>query len=144
MRAAIALVLPLAVLACSGPQTSETGNDAGASGGAPDGVSFSRDIVPIMMTNCATCHMTGTEQGSISLVPDKAYAQLVNAPSTEVPALKRVVPRMPEQSYLLMKLNGTHLEHGGTGERMPFGAPPLSAEDTGRIEQWIRNGAPNN
>lgn len=106
-------------------------------------VSFSRDLVPVLRTQCATCHMTGQEAGQMALHPGAAYASLVNVKSPVV-GLVRVVPGKPEQSYLLMKLNGTHLDHGGTGTRMPFGVPPLPQKVVDQFAAWIKAGAKNN
>lgn len=104
-------------------------------------VVFARDIAPILATNCATCHQVGTEAGRMSLVPRRAIASLVNVPAVSAPALKRVVPGKPDQSYLIRKLEGTHVKAGGTGARMPFGAAPLSAERIALFRRWIAQGA---
>ena len=66
---------------------------------------------------------------------------VVNVPAAEAPKLVRVVPGKPDDSYLVMKLEGTHIEQGGNGAQMPFGAPPLPREDIARIRQWIAEGA---
>ena len=42
------------------------------------------------------------------------------------------------------KLDGTHLDAGGQGVQMPFGAPPLEPEVRERIRAWIAAGALNN
>ena len=89
-----------------------------------DEVSFDRDIVPVLSARCANCHMTGTEPGGLALTPDDAYASLVGVKSPEA-GLVRVSRGDPERSYLLMKLQGTQLDHGGRGARMPLGAPSL-------------------
>ena len=90
---------------------------------AQEPVSFARDIAPILKTQCATCHLTGQEAGGMALHPRKAYSSLVNVAAQES-ALLRVKPGAPEQSYLMLKLDGTHLDAGGQGARMPFGMPP--------------------
>lgn len=112
------------------------GSDAG-------GVSFKADIAPVLASECAACHMMGTEPGEISLIPAKAYASLVDADSVEAD-FKRVKPGAPDESYLVMKLAGTHVENGGMGEQMPFGGAPLSDDTQARIRLWIAQGAPNN
>lgn len=104
-------------------------------------VSYQDDIVPLLESNCATCHLTGEEAGGMSLVGDSAIAFLVNKPSQEAPALVRVVPGNPDASYIVMKLEGTHITHGGSGAQMPFGAPPLSPGQIAKIRQWIAMGA---
>ena len=40
-----------------------------------------------------------------------------------------------------MKLEGTHIEHGGNGAKMPFGAQPLTKEEIAKIRHWIADGA---
>lgn len=108
-----------------------------------DAVSFERDIVPVLRDNCASCHLTGQEPGGMKLHPRGAYASLVDVPSAESP-LARVKPGKPGESYLMHKLDGTHLDVGGQGERMPFGFPPLADEVRTRIRAWIAAGARKN
>lgn len=108
------------------------------------GPSFSKDLVPILKTQCAICHLTGQEQGNLALPPAKAYASLVNVKSTEAPPLTRVTPGQPDKSYLIAKLEGTQIKAGGKGARMPFAAPPLSADKIKLFRDWIAAGAANN
>lgn len=119
---------------------------AGAGAAAPavsPSVSFSSDIVPVLRGNCATCHLTGQEAGQMKLHPGGAYASLVKVASVESP-LQRVAPGAPDKSYLMHKLDGTHLDAGGSGERMPFGQPPLDDATRELLRRWIAAGAPNN
>ena len=53
------------------------------------GVSFSRDLVPVLRTNCATCHLTGSEAGNLALHPGAAYKNLVGVQSIESKWLRR-------------------------------------------------------
>ena len=106
-------------------------------------VSFSKDIAPVMRRKCATCHLTGTEAGGMALHPRAAWKSIVGKPSGESPFFI-VAPGEPEKSYLLMKLEGSHIENGGTGARMPFAAPPLNAGIIQTIRDWISAGAPDN
>ncbi len=115
-----------------------------ASGGDKPRVSFERDIAPLLATKCATCHLTGQESGRLALHPDAAYASLVNVDATEAKGLKRVLPFRPAKSYMMMKLEGSHLDHGGIGTRMPQGGEPLPAEELGLIRRWIQQGAQKN
>lgn len=109
---------------------------------AAPAVQFKRDIVPVLRSRCAACHVTGKEPGKIALHPAAAYANLVNVPATES-KFARVKPGKPDESYLMMKLDGTHLDHGGTGARMPFGQAPLDAATRARFRAWIAAGAKN-
>lgn len=106
-------------------------------------VSFKRDIVPLLRRTCATCHITGTEPGNMALHPGAAYRTLVGVPSVQTDLL-RVKPGAPAESYLLLKLEGTHLDAGGTGQRMPFGLAPLDASQIDKIRAWIAAGAADN
>jgi hypothetical protein len=109
----------------------------------PKGVSFSSDIVPILKSRCAACHLTGTEAGKLSLAPKTAYSNLVNVQSNESEWL-RVKPGSPDDSYLVMKLEGHQLDRGGKGAQMPFGADPLDNDTLAMIRSWIAAGAQNN
>jgi hypothetical protein len=102
---------------------------------------FEGEIAPMLATSCAICHLTGAEAGNMSLVPGKAIATLVGVKAVGAPTLTRVVPGKPDESYVIMKLEGTHIEKGGVGARMPFGAPPLSPEKIAKLRQWISQGA---
>lgn len=110
---------------------------------AADAVSFERDVVPVLRDNCASCHLTGQEPGGMKLHPGGAYASLVSVASVES-RLARVKPGKPEESYLMHKLDGTHLDVEGQGERMPFGFPPLPDEIRARVRAWIAAGARKN
>lgn len=61
----------------------------------------------------------------------------VNVDSSEAPALKRIKPGSREDSYLYLKLEGTHASKGGSGDRMPKGGPYLSASDIDKIGAYI-------
>jgi hypothetical protein len=137
MRAMVAVMLALSLAACS----QEADQPANPPEVATATSFFRSDIAPLLASRCATCHLTGQEAGNMSLIPDKAIATLVGVKSVEAPSLTRVVPGKPDDSYLVMKLAGTHIEHGGTGAQMPFGALPLSKEEIAKVRQWISEGA---
>ncbi|SIR58921.1 hypothetical protein SAMN05421829_12213 [Aromatoleum tolulyticum] len=116
---------------------------AGATAAHAQQVSFARDIVPVLRTRCATCHLTGDEPGGMKLYPAAAYRSIVKVRSKGSP-LQLVVPGDPAGSYLLHKIEGTHLDSGGNGVRMPFAQPPLEDETRDRIRAWIADGAKDN
>ena len=66
-----------------------------------------------------------------------SYDLLVNRASNEVPALLRVAPNDPDNSYLVQKLEGT----ASVGGQMPLGAQPLAQSTIDVIRQWITDGA---
>lgn len=126
-----------ALAACSGsPEGGETSPQPTAEKSL-----YQAEIAPLFAANCATCHLTGQEAGNMALIPAKAIESLVGVPSVEAPGLVQVVPGDPDASYLVMKLEGTHVANGGTGAQMPFGAPPLPRESITKIRQWIAEGA---
>lgn len=108
-----------------------------------DAVSFNRDVVPLLKARCAACHLTGDEPGKMQLHPQAAYRTLVNSPSIGSSML-RVEPGSPDTSYLIRKLEGTHLAAGGSGARMPLDAAALDPTDIARIREWISAGALDN
>jgi cytochrome c553 len=109
----------------------------------PAAVSFQRDIAPLLKVRCAACHLTGEEAGGMALHPRAAYRTLVGVKSAGSPLL-RVQPGAPDASYLLRKLEGTQVEAGGGGMRMPMDGEALSAAEIQTIRAWIAAGAPDN
>lgn len=110
---------------------------------AGEPVRFQADIAPVLKTRCAVCHLTGSEAGKLALHPKAARASLVGRKSGESSFLL-VAPGKPDVSYLLMKLEGTHVARGGKGARMPFGQTPLDAATIAKMRAWIVAGAPDN
>jgi len=95
---------------------------------------------------CSGCHNgsnppTGALPESQNLTAGNSFASVVNVPSIEVPALLRVKPNDPANSYLIQKLEGTA---GIQGSRMPLGGPFLDQATIDLIKAWIASGAPNN
>ena len=71
----------------------------------------------------------------------ESYAGMVNVVSTQLSGVKLVVPADPEESYLISKLEGTHIALGGSGDRMPQYSAQLSPGEIQRIKDWIADGA---
>jgi hypothetical protein len=88
---------------------------------------------------CTGCHAGAAAPLGLRLEEGASYALLVNAPSVEVPDLRRVQPGNPNASYLIQKLEGT----AARGGRMPLNQPALPPETIAVIRQWIADGAPN-
>jgi hypothetical protein len=93
-----------------------------------------------------TCSTAGCHTGGGAVLPtamnltsaQASFDNLVNIASLQVPALLRVEPDNPDDSYLIQKLEGTAAE----GDRMPLGSPdPLDPAIIAAIRQWIADGA---
>jgi len=86
---------------------------------------------------CTQCHIgAGAPQG-LRLDAANSYAMLVNVNSNEVPALKRVNPGNPDQSYIVQKISG----NAAVGGRMPLGQAALPQDRIDLIRSWIAAGA---
>ena len=68
----------------------------------------------------------------------KAYAALVNRPSTECGSRLLVQPGAPDSSYLIHKVTGTQL---CSGSKMPKTGSGLSAVQIETLRTWIGGGA---
>jgi hypothetical protein len=103
---------------------------------------FSRIQLEIFTPSCAitNCHDTNSHQSGLNLSAGNAYVQIVNIAAAEAPALKRVAPNNPNNSYLFQKINGT----ASVGPQMPLGAAPLGSDQINLVRDWILSGAPNN
>lgn len=86
---------------------------------------------------CTACHIGATAPHGLRLDAANSYSLLVGIASAEVPALQRVRPGDPDNSYLIQKLEGS----AAVGGRMPLGGPALPAETVAYVRQWIRDGA---
>jgi mono/diheme cytochrome c family protein len=104
--------------------------------------SFSGKIQPIFDANCVACHQTAGASGGLNLEQGLAYRSIV-ARKSGTSALAYVAPGMPQASYLLRKLEGTHAQAGGSGEQMPP-TGPLDRASIALIQSWIERGANNN
>jgi len=95
---------------------------------------------------CSGCHngsqpAGGSLPGSQDLRAGHTFSNIVNVASIEQPALMRVKPNNPDNSYLIHKVEGAP---GIAGAQMPFGGPPLSQDTINQIRSWISSGAQNN
>jgi hypothetical protein len=145
---ALLLGAPLLV-SCGGSgegldENGRPGNAGGGGGGSGSGGStLTADLQSIQdhvfTPICTACHAGAAAPLGFRLDAASAYAMLVNAPSVEVPSLRRVSPGNPDSSYLIQKLEG----HAAVGGQMPLGQNPLPQATIDVIRQWITNGAAN-
>lgn len=107
---------------------------ADAKGDAADagGLKFSQDIAPILVANCGNCHSkegNGLRRGKLDL---STFANLQKG----TPDHKVIVPGKPEESHLVLRING------GEDPKMPQGNnQALSADAIAKITRWVKEGA---
>jgi hypothetical protein len=116
-----------------------TGAMAGAGGTGGD-VGYATTVQPLFDRAC-NCHQSEPLMAPFSLKAAGAYEAMVNVPSMQLPTMNLVTPGKLNDSYLWHKIDGTQLEVGGMGGRMPL-TIPLSADEQAIVEQWIVAGAP--
>jgi hypothetical protein len=93
-------------------------------------------VGPLFDARCQPCH-TGYDFGDIQV---NRRADLVDVPSSI--GMPLITPGSLEDSYVWRKVTETHLEVGGSGERMPLDVAPLDASEEGLLSEWILAGAP--
>jgi hypothetical protein len=114
-------------------------------GDSGDGVvSFSKDVLPLLVDRCSVCHVEGgiaDVQGiPVRLDQARAYDQIVNKPSVQGD-FTLVVPGDAEASLVYQKIDAGIPP---VGARMPLGGPFLDADSIEAIEDWINQGALDN
>lgn len=109
----------------------------GAGTGGPLNASFVSIQEQVLTPLCTVCHAGSAAPVGLRLDASSSYSALVGVASGEVPALMRVAPGRPDDSYLVQKLEG----HAAVGARMPLGGPYLDATTLAIIRQWITAGA---
>jgi hypothetical protein len=141
----VVLIAACATASCAGNGEGLDANGRPLTGGGSGdggGTTLTADLKSIQdnvfTPICTQCHEGAAAPLGLRLDEASAYAMLVNAPSVEVPALNRVTPGDPDNSYLIQKLEG----RAAVGGQMPLGQPPLPASTIATIRQWIANGAP--
>lgn len=91
--------------------------------------------------SCAVtgCHIGQSAFGSLDLSSaDRAFENLVGVPATLNPELSRVEPGDPDNSFLIIKLEGGARL---VGSQMPLDRPPLGAAQIQLVRDWIAAGA---
>lgn len=114
---------------------------AGPNKTASGAASFSRKVQPIFDANCVACHQTAGASGGLNLEEGLAYRSIVSRKSGGS-ALVYIAPGNPQASYLLRKLEGKHMQVGGSGEQMPP-TGPLDSQSIALIQSWTEAGAKN-
>jgi hypothetical protein len=125
---AICLLVAGARLAAK-PQAAGQTSAGEARQATPGGsVVFATQIRPILASRCYPCHGPDVQQHGLRL--DSLQAILTGSANGRV-----VIPRDSQNSHIVRRLLG--LEQ----PQMPYGGPPLSAEQIDLVRKWIDEGA---
>ena len=131
----------LAACAGNGAGLDANGQPIGAGGaGAPPPLTADFKSIQdnIFTPICTHCHSGAGAPEGLELDAAHSYALLVGVSSTEDPGRLRVKAGSPDESYLVLKLQGSP---GIVGAQMPFGGPPLPQATIDVVRQWISDGA---
>ena len=98
-------------------------------GDAPAGVSFSRDVAPILVQKCQGCHGPRKQQGGYRV---DTFEQLMRPGDSEAAPVR---PGKPGESELFRLISS-----GVETERMPKRDDPLTPSQRGLVAEWIALG----
>lgn len=139
------VILWLSACAGSGEGLDEFGNLLGDTQNCPSDVPLGPTLeslqANIFTPKCIVCHAGASAPMGLVLECGKSYNMLVGVTSGEVDTLYRVNPGSPDDSYLVMKVEGAV---GIVGGQMPLSPPdpgPLSQAEIDAVRAWITEGA---
>lgn len=95
-----------------------------------DGVNFYKEVMPILESNCFSCHQGAKTKGDLKL---DSLADALKGGESDGPA---VVPGKPEKSSLVSRISTKDEDY-----IMPPKGHPLTAQQVDVISRWIREGA---
>jgi hypothetical protein len=108
--------------------------DFRAGRGLPSGrIHFARDVLPLLLQKCGTCHAGGNRRGDFAL---DTFGDLFRGGAfrNRVPIL---VPGDPSASFLFQKVVR---RNPLWGVQMPLGFPPLGRSGRALLRAWIEGG----
>ena len=114
----------LLLIACSASAQEEKKPEAAS------GISFSKQVAPILVKSCQGCHGQSEPKGSYQLY---TYELMLKSGDTGSDPIK---PGKPDDSELFRLI-----AHDDKEQRMPKEAEPLPAEQIALIKKWIEEGA---
>ena len=107
---------------------------------------FAGLVQPILTQNCAVsgCHTGTGAAAGLDMTAGAAHGNIVLVASGQLPSMSLIEPGDPANSYLMHKVQGTHLDVGGSGLQMPRNRTPLVQAVIDDLIDWVNDGAPNN
>src|SRR6266508_1931446 len=121
-NATVTLALALTFILAKSPAADDPAGSAA--------VSFRKDIAPILVKKCVTCHGPEKSKGAYRL---DTFELLLRSGESKSPA---ILPGKPEESQLYQRVTAKDED-----DRMPQKDDPLPSEQIAQIERWIKAGA---
>ena len=118
-RSSLAAVAVLAVAAC-----------------APSGVSYNKEVQPILSKNCSECHAPGQKGFEASGLDTTTYQALMKG--------GKFGPLVKPGDALSSSLNMLVEGRAHASIRMPHGREKLPDKDIETLKVWVNEGAKNN
>lgn len=95
-----------------------------------EAIQFSRDVAPILLQHCTSCHNAKKAEGSYRV---DTFAELLKPGDS---GLVPIAVESEQESELLRRLMTTD-----AAQRMPEGSDPLSADEIQQVRRWLEAGA---
>ncbi|TSA18806.1 MAG: hypothetical protein D4R74_00595 [Betaproteobacteria bacterium] len=102
----------------------------------PSGVSYSKDVQPILSKNCSDCHAPGKEGFLASGLDTTSYATLMKG--------GKFGPLVKPGDALSSSLNMLVEGRAHASIRMPHGKEKLADKDVEMLKVWVNEGAKSN
>jgi hypothetical protein len=118
-KCALAAVAALALAAC-----------------APSGVSYNKEVQPILAKNCSECHVAGQKGFTASGLDTTSYQALMKG--------GKFGPLIKPGDSLTSALNMLVEARVHASIQMPHGREKLPAKDIEILKVWVNEGAKNN
>ena len=103
---------------------------------APSGVSYSKDVQPILAKNCSECHAPGGKGFEASGLDTTSYQSLMKG--------GKFGPLVKPGDALTSTLNILVEGRAHSSIRMPHGREKLPDKDIDTLKAWVNEGAKNN
>ena len=103
---------------------------------APSGVSYSKDVQPILAKNCSECHAPGGKGFEASGLDTTSYQALMKG--------GKFGPLVKPGDALTSALNILVEGRAHSSIRMPHGREKLPDKDIETLKAWVNEGAKNN
>lgn len=103
---------------------------------APSGVSYSKDVQPILAKNCSECHAAGQKGLAASGLDTTSHQNLMKG--------GKFGPLVKPGDALTSALNMLVEGRVHASIQMPHGKEKLAAKDIETLKVWVNEGAKNN